>query len=147
MWIPVIAPAMLAASYNKSTRLILVAAVGGVLFRYMIKHFNETAIVITFTPEHIMYKDKVIDLIDIQDYYLCTNIEKFFLFRIKTKKGKKHVLHIDINYMPEIELYLKEHQIQEKHRFSDTLIRIAGLFYMFPLIAVFLFFGKIFGVL
>lgn len=147
MWIPVIAPAMVAASYNKSTRLLLVAAVGGVVFRFIIKHLNETAVVVTFAPEGMIYKDRVIDLSDIQDYYMCTNIEKYFLFRIKTKEGKKHVLHIDINYMSEIESYLKKHEIQEKHRFNDTLIRIAGLLYLFPLLFMILFFGKIFGVL
>ncbi|MFM9402576.1 hypothetical protein [Myroides odoratimimus] len=147
MWIPVIAPAMLAASYNKSTRLILVAAVGGVLFRYMVKHLNDTAIVVTFTPESMIYKDRVVNLSDIQDYYMCTNIEKYFLFRIKTKKGKKHVLHIDVNYMSEIELYLKKHKIQEKHKFSDNLIRMAGMIYAFPLMLVILFFAKLFGIL
>lgn len=131
----------------KSTQLILVAAVGGVLFRYMVKHLNETAIVVTFTPKSIIYKDRVVNLSDIQDYYICTNIEKYFLFRIKTKKGKKHVLHIDINYMSEIESYLKKNEIQEKHKFSDNLIRMAGMIYVFPLMLVFLFFAKLFGIL
>lgn len=146
MWIPIIAIAGLIASYNKSTRLILLVVIVGGVFRLILKHLEETATTIKFSKETITYKDNVIVVSEIQDYFMCTNVEKYFLLRVKTK-DKKYVVHIDINYMKEVERFFIYNNVLHKERFSDNLIRYAIMFYAFPIMLTVVFFGKIVGII
>ncbi len=120
--------------YRYIAFLTVTASVWSLLLRNLSKRMVE----IKFTDDSIIIDNTIFPMKEVENYYTCLPLRKFFLLRLQTKDGKKrHIYYIPIEYRNEVENYLLKRVFRHKQNCDKILpFQICVFVFIYTIISV-----------
>ena len=131
LYLPIFSIVVLVASFFEKLRFILYFTAVGATYGFILNQLKKKNINIEFNSENIFLGDHIINIKDIDSYYLSLPLNELLMLRIKTKNQDNIAIYIDKDLKLTIESFFDKNSIKSIKENYDNYLKYGHLIFPF----------------